>query len=134
MRRCTGEAAMQNAIAFANNDIATIAWSYGKPLTGCMGFAVYRIDQGGKETPLPAMAVFPGMRAKPGQTCLDAPFQKFYWKDSYARLVADRTGKRKFRYKVVPLAGKPGQLAPMHIPFVISNEIEISPDAGTTLK
>ena len=98
-----------------------------------MGFAVYRIDQGGKETPLPAMAVFPGMRAKPGQTCLDAPFQKFYWKDSYARLVADRTGKRKFRYKVVPLAGKPG-LAPMHIPFVISNEIEISPDAGTTLK
>ena len=121
---------MQNAIAFANNDIATVAWSYGRPLTGCMGFAVYRIDEAGTETALPAMATFPGMTRKPGQTCEVAPFQKFYWKDPYARLVAEKTGKAKFRYKVVPLTGKPGQLVPMHIPFVISNEIEISPQMG----
>lgn len=125
---------MQNAIAFANNDVATVAWSYGKPLTGCMGFAVYRIDEAGTETPLPAMATFPGMTRKPGQTCEVAPYQKFYWKDPYARLVAEKTGKRKFRYKVVPLTGKPGQLVPMHIPFVISNEIEISPQMGEGLR
>ena len=35
---------MQNAIAFANNDVITIAWSYGHKLQGCMGFAVYRVD------------------------------------------------------------------------------------------
>ena len=118
---------MQNVIAFANNDVITVAWTYGKKLTGCMGFAIYRVTPDGKETPLPAMAVFKGMARKPGQTCLDAPFQKFYWKDVYARLVAEKTGVRKFRYKVVPLTGKPGKLEPMHIPFVISNEVEISP-------
>ena len=34
---------MQNAVAFANNDVATIAWSYGRRPDGCMGFAVYRM-------------------------------------------------------------------------------------------
>lgn len=118
---------MQNAIAFANNDVITVAWSYGRKLTRCMGFAVFRIDESGKETALPAVAVFKGMKRKPRQTCEDAPIQKFYWKDVYARLVAERTGHRKFRYKVVPMTGVPGKLRPMHIPFVISNEVEISP-------
>lgn len=117
---------MQNAIAFANNDVITVAWSYGKMLAGCMGFALYRIDQAGNETPLPAMAVFKGMKRKKGQTCEDAPIQKFYWKDPYARLIADKTGKRKFRYKIVPMAGKPGKLEAMSIPHVISNEVEIT--------
>ncbi len=35
---------MRNAVAFANNDVATIAWSYGAKPDGCMGFALYRID------------------------------------------------------------------------------------------
>ena len=39
---------MQNAIAFANNDVITVAWSFGQKLDGCMGFAVYRIDAHGK--------------------------------------------------------------------------------------
>jgi hypothetical protein len=60
---------MQNAIAFANNDLITVAWSYGKKLDGCMGFAVYRIDENGKETPLPAVAVFPGAKLQPKDTC-----------------------------------------------------------------
>jgi hypothetical protein len=63
----------------------------GRKLTGCIGFAVYRISEAGQETPLPAFAVFPGMKRKPGQSCLDAPIQKFYWKDVYARLEADKT-------------------------------------------
>src|SRR5215510_2382220 len=104
---------MQNAIAFANNDIATIAWSYGKRPDGCMGFAVYRIDDKGKETPLPSHAVFKSFKIKPGQTTAEFPIQKFYWKDPYARLVAEKTGNRKFRYKVVPLEGAPGSLKPM---------------------
>jgi hypothetical protein len=70
---------MQNVIAFANNDLITVAWSYGKKLDGCMGFAVYRIDENGKETPLPAVAVFPGTKLQPKDT-ENSPF-KFYWKD-----------------------------------------------------
>lgn len=119
---------MQNAVAFANNDVATIAWSFGTRPEGCMGFAVYRIDDKGKETALPSHAVFPGYTIKPGQTTAEFPIQKFYWKDVYARLVAERTGNRTFRYKVVPLEGKPGKLAPMRdLPFLVSNEVTIAP-------
>jgi hypothetical protein len=47
---------MRNAVAFANNDVATIAWSYGAKPEGCMGFALYRIDAQGQETALPSHA------------------------------------------------------------------------------
>jgi phosphatidylserine/phosphatidylglycerophosphate/cardiolipin synthase-like enzyme len=124
---------MQNAIAFSDNDIAVVAWSYGRKLPGCMGFAVYRIDENGDETALPSMAVFPGSRRKPGQTTADFPVQKFYWKDPYARLVAGQTGARKFRYKVVPLQGKPGALTPMPVGYAISNEVEVTPHISDTL-
>ena len=118
---------MQNAVAFANNDVATIAWSYGSRPDGCMGFAIYRIDDKGKETPLPSHAVFKGYQIKQGQTTAEFPIQKFYWKDPYARLVAEKTGNRRFRYKVVPLRGTPGKLTPMpNLPFIISNEVIIS--------
>ena len=70
---------MQNVVAFANNDVATIAWSYGKRPDGCMGFAIYRIDNTGKETPLPSHAVFKGFKFKRGQTTEKFPIQKFYW-------------------------------------------------------
>jgi len=124
---------MQNAIAFANNDVITVAWSFGQKLDGCMGFAVYRIDAQGKETALPAMAVFPGFKRVAGDTCEKFPIQKFYWKDVYARLVAEKTGARAFRYRIVPLSGEPGSLAPMHIPQVISNEVEISARVSDTM-
>src|SRR6185436_5002673 len=42
-------------------------------------------------------------------------------------LIAERTGNRKFRYKIVPLEGTKEKLKPMtNIPFIISNEVEIS--------
>lgn len=124
---------MQNAVAFANNDVITVAWSYGQKLERCMGFAVYRVDAKGKETPLPAVAVFPGFRRVASDTCEKFPIQKFYWKDVYARLIAEKTGERKFRYKVVPLEGEPGRLVPMQIPQVTSNEVEISSRISDTL-
>ena len=118
---------MQNAVAFSNNDVITIAWSYGKKPTGCMGFAIYRIDEKNKETVLPSQAVFPGHKKTNGQTTREFPIQKFYWKDVYARLVSEKTGNRKFRYKILPLKGKPGKLVEMtELPFIISNEVEIS--------
>lgn len=125
---------MQNAIAFADNDVVVVAWSYGQRLDGCMGFAVYRIDDTGKETPLPSMAVFPKFTRKPGQTTAQFPVQKFYWKDPFARLVAEKTGQRTFRYKVVPLEGKPGQLTPMSVGFAVSNEVSVSPVVSPKLR
>jgi len=126
---------VQNAVAFSNNDVITIAWSYGKKPSGCMGFALYRIDEKKKETPLPSHAVFKGFKIQKGQTTAEFPLQKFYWKDPYARLIAEKTGNRKFRYKVVPLQGKPGHLKPMaNLPAIISNEVEISPAVKDGLK
>jgi phosphatidylserine/phosphatidylglycerophosphate/cardiolipin synthase-like enzyme len=118
---------MRNAVAFANNDVATIAWSYGAKPEGCMGFALYRIDSEGKETVLPSHAVFPGGTIKAGQTTAQFPIQKFYWKDVYARLVGDKTGNYTFRYKVVPLEGPPEALKPMaSLPILTTNEVTIS--------
>jgi phosphatidylserine/phosphatidylglycerophosphate/cardiolipin synthase-like enzyme len=114
---------MHNIVAFANNDVATIAWSFGQQLPGCMGFSVHRIDEKTKlETPLPAMAVFPGETPKKGRTTEDDPVQKFYWKDPYAR----RGGT--YRYKVVPMEGTPGALSPMSVPALISNPVTLAPD------
>jgi phosphatidylserine/phosphatidylglycerophosphate/cardiolipin synthase-like enzyme len=122
---------VQNAVAFSNNDLITIAWSYGRRPDGCMGFAVHRIDAKGKETPLPSHAVFPGKTIRPGQTTDEFPIQKFYWKDPYARLEAERTGNRKFRYKVTPLEGKPGKLRAMtNLPAIITNEVTITSEFG----
>ena len=118
---------MRNAVAFANNDVATIAWSYGTKPEGCMGFALYRVDSNGQETALPSHAVFPGGTIAPGQTTAQFPIQKFYWKDVYARLVGDKTGNYTFRYKVVPLEGPPNGLKPMaSLPILTTNEVTIS--------
>jgi phosphatidylserine/phosphatidylglycerophosphate/cardiolipin synthase-like enzyme len=118
---------MRNAVAFANNDVATIAWSYGAKPEGCMGFALYRVDSQGKETVLPSHAVFPGEKIAPGQTTAQFPIQKFYWKDVYARLVGDQTGNYTFRYKVVPLEGSPDALKAMTaLPILTTNEVTIS--------
>lgn len=125
---------MQHAVAFANNDIVVIAWSYGKRPDGCMGFALYRIDAQNKETVLPSHAVFKGDDIKPGQTTAQFPVQKFYWKDPYARPVADQTNSFTFRYKVVPLQGSPGNLVPMdRLPILITNEVELTSQCSPSL-
>jgi phosphatidylserine/phosphatidylglycerophosphate/cardiolipin synthase-like enzyme len=125
---------MRNAVAFANNDVATIAWSYGARPDGCMGFALYRIDAKGKETVLPSHAVFPGETIKAGQTTAEFPIQKFYWKDPYARIVAEQTKSFAFRYKIVPLEGKPGSLKPMSsLPILTTNEVELTARCSPSL-
>jgi len=115
-----------NAVAFANNDIAVAAWTFGGKLPSCLGFAVYRIDvRAGTETCLPAMATFSGQQATPGRTTADDPVQKFFWKDVYAK----RGGT--YKYKIVPMTGTPGNLRPMPYGPLISNQVQLSPHYGT---
>ena len=67
------------AVAFANNDVAVIAWTFGGKLVNCLGFAIYRIDVlAGTEACLPAMATFQGQTANSGRTTADDPVQKFF--------------------------------------------------------
>jgi phosphatidylserine/phosphatidylglycerophosphate/cardiolipin synthase-like enzyme len=125
---------MRNAVAFANNDVVTIAWSFGKRPDNCMGFALYRIDAKGKEAVLPSHAVFKGETIADGQTTEQFPIQKFYWKDPYARLVGEKTNSFTFRYKIVPLEGKPGSLKPMAaLPILTTNEVELTSRCSPSL-
>jgi len=114
------------AVAFANNDIAVMAWTFGGKLPNCLGFAVYRIDvRSGTETCLPALATFSGQQATPGRTTADDPVQKFFWKDVYAK----RGGT--YKYKIVPMTGTPGSLQPMPYGPLISNQVQLSPHYGS---
>ncbi|MGA2184687.1 MAG: phospholipase D-like domain-containing protein [Bryobacteraceae bacterium] len=127
---------MRNAVAFANNDIITIAWGYGKRPDGCMGFALYRIDEQGNETPLPSHAVFKGDTIRPGQTTEEFPIQKFYWKDVYARPLVDKSKLKSptFRYKIVPVEGSPGKLTPMKsLPILTTNEVTLTSECSQSL-
>ncbi|MGY4478724.1 phospholipase D-like domain-containing protein [Bradyrhizobium sp. USDA 3364] len=114
------------AVAFSNNDMAVVAWTFGGKLTGCLGFAVHRIDvKAGTETVLPAMATFKGEQATVGRTTADDPVQKFFWKDVYAA----RGGT--YKYKIVPMTGTPGKLTPMPFGPLVSNQVQLSPNYGT---
>jgi phosphatidylserine/phosphatidylglycerophosphate/cardiolipin synthase-like enzyme len=114
------------AVAFANNDVAVVAWTFGGKLANCLGFAIYRIDVlAGTETCLPAMATFQGQTADAGRTTADDPVQKFFWKDVSAK----RGGT--YKYKIVPLGGEPGKLQPMPYGPLISNQVQLTPHYGT---
>lgn len=113
------------AVAFSNNDMAVVAWTFGGKLDNCLGFAVYRIDvRAGTETCLPAMATFKDQQATPGRTTADDPVQKFFWKDVYAK----RGGT--YKYKIVPMTGAPGALKPMPFGPLVSNQVQLSPHYG----
>jgi len=110
------------AIAFANNDIALVAWTFDRHLDGCLGFAVIQIDSAGKETPLPALASFAGQPKDPNRTTEQAPVQKFWWKDLFAK----RGGT--YSYRIVPMGGTPGgTLTPLAgVAPLVSNTVTLT--------
>jgi phosphatidylserine/phosphatidylglycerophosphate/cardiolipin synthase-like enzyme len=109
------------ALAFSNNDVAVVAWTFDKHLDGCLGFAVIRIDSSGKETPLPAMATFDGKPAAPGNTTEQSPVQKFWWKDLYA------TRGQTYTYRIVPMGGTPGAIKPLAgVAPLVSNAVTLT--------
>jgi phosphatidylserine/phosphatidylglycerophosphate/cardiolipin synthase-like enzyme len=114
----------QVAVAFSNNDIAVVAWTFDRHLDGCLGFAIHQIDidNNSKETILPAMARFAGQTGAV-LTTAQAPIQKFWWKDLYAK----RGGS--YEYLIVPMGGTPGQtLTPLAgVQPLRSNRVTLTP-------
>jgi phosphatidylserine/phosphatidylglycerophosphate/cardiolipin synthase-like enzyme len=120
-----------SAVAFSNNDIAIVAWTYDKHLDGCLGFAVHQHDlTSGKEQVLPALARFASQPVDAKLTTADAPIQKFWWKDLFA------TRGHTYRYQIVPLSlkagatiGDPGSLIPLAgVAALDSNEVTLTED------
>jgi phosphatidylserine/phosphatidylglycerophosphate/cardiolipin synthase-like enzyme len=111
------------ALAFSNNDIAVVAWTFDRHLDGCLGFAVIQIDAAGKERPLPALAGFAGQPRDPTRTTEQAPVQKFWWKDLYAKR------GETYTYKIVPMGGAPGALKPLAgVEPLVSNSVTLTPN------
>jgi phosphatidylserine/phosphatidylglycerophosphate/cardiolipin synthase-like enzyme len=112
------------AVAFSNNDIAVVAWTFDKHLDGCLGFAVIQIDvdANDKETVLPALARFENQDKTLKLTTEQAPIQKFWWKDLFAK----RGGT--YQYKIVPMGGTPGNtLTPLQgVEPLVSNRITLT--------
>jgi phosphatidylserine/phosphatidylglycerophosphate/cardiolipin synthase-like enzyme len=112
------------AVAFSNNDIAVVAWTFDKHLDGCLGFAVHQIDvtAGNKERILPALARFENQDKALKLTTEQAPIQKFWWKDLFAKR------GNTYQYRIVPMGGTPGEtLTPLAgVPALISNEVTLT--------
>src|SRR5215468_6720848 len=109
------------AIAFSNNDIALVAWTFDRHLDGCLGFAIHQIDANGHDTVLPALARFEGQDVHAKLTTEQAPVQKFWWKDLYAQ----RGGT--YKYRIVPMGGAPGALTPLPgVESLVSNEVTLT--------
>src|ERR1700730_9600527 len=111
------------AVAFSNNDIAVVAWTFDRHLDGCLGFAIHQIDidANGKETVLPALARFANQNAA-NLTTEQAPVQKFWWKDLFAK----RGGT--YQYRIVPMGGSPGAtLTPLAgVEPLLSNKVTLT--------
>jgi len=108
------------AIAFSNNDIALVAWTFDRHLDGCLGFAIIQIDASGKETVLPALAEFRRPAERSSSDHRAGAVQKFWWKDLFAK----RGGT--YTYRIVPMGGTPGALKPLGVPPLVSNAVTLT--------
>jgi hypothetical protein len=116
---------MPNAVAYANNDVALIAWSYPEKITNCLGFAVYRTESGTDAwEPLPAWVGFQG-ETNPNhdhKTTEVWPIQKFSWKDVTAK------HGTTYKYRIVPMLGTAGNLTGDTSNSLETNEVSLRPD------
>jgi phosphatidylserine/phosphatidylglycerophosphate/cardiolipin synthase-like enzyme len=122
---------MDTAIALANNDVVLVVWHYEQPIVGCLGFEVSRHEGGsgadGAWTPLPAWVGFEGEKNPDwtAKTTAVWPIQKFEWKD----LTAEH-GKT-FAYRIVPMAGTPGNLKPQLDRALYTQTVTLTPTRGS---
>ncbi|RDK06127.1 phospholipase D-like domain-containing protein [Cupriavidus lacunae] len=130
-------------IAFSNNDVILVAWSFEHKLKDCIGFDIRRIvaadamldSNAPQGESLPAMAGFPSdpNAGQHGQTTAEGPIQKFFWKDLEA---TDLKSTGPYIYQVIPLAGtfrrnEPPELKPYPgIDPLYSNPVELTADHG----
>lgn len=115
------------AVAFANNDVAMVAWSYSEKISKCLGFAIYRTDvQTNQRIALPAWVGFAGEtnKAWDPKTTEHWPVQKFTWRDFTA------VRGRSYFYEIVPMVGKPGGLTPMNDRKLTTNQVQVTPTLG----
>lgn len=116
------------ARAIANNDMVYLFWQEDAKIENCLGFSIHRIDAAsGAESPLPTWVGFRAA-ADGRREVRDSdvwPVQKFQWKD----VTAPRGGK--YRYRIIPRIGTPGDLRASDDPRLVLETDEVSLDPGS---
>jgi len=119
---------MNKAVAFADNEVAFLAWTYDKKIPNCLGFSIHRKDvNANAETTLPAWVGFEGgnNRNWTAKTTDEWPVQKFNWRDLTAK-----TGG-SYQYRIVPRIGAPGRLEDAAKGLELTtNRVDITPARG----
>jgi len=96
------------SVAYANNEVAWVAWDSDGMIPGCVGFHIVReyLDQAGdvvEERPLASWVAFRGPNWQPQNTTV-WPIQKFSWRDLTLRKKRDLTGRNpaeaQIRYRI----------------------------------
>ncbi|MDQ6827434.1 MAG: phospholipase D-like domain-containing protein [Gemmatimonadota bacterium] len=111
---------ISSAKAYANNEIAFLAWSLDQPIPKCLGFELTRIyTDTGEERVLPAWVAFKGQRNEKwlAQTTSVWPIQKLFWRDLTVRKRRDATTLRPadltVKYRIRPLVPVAAGLQPV---------------------
>src|SRR5438105_567551 len=109
-----------SARAYANNEIAIVAWSLDGPIADCVGFELTRIDtDSNEEIPVAAWVPFEGQHNTKWlpQTTGVWPVQKLMWRDLTVRKRRSDTERRPgnihLKYRVRPLGRAASGLPPV---------------------
>jgi len=119
---------MNKAVAFSNNDTVFLSWTYDKAIPGCLGFAIYRLNESGTRTPLPAWVGFRGDKniAWQPKDTTQWPIQKFSWRDFEAQQ------GQTYSYEIVPLGGTKAKLIPIpNVAPLPTNKVTLTPERGS---
>jgi phosphatidylserine/phosphatidylglycerophosphate/cardiolipin synthase-like enzyme len=105
-----------SARAYANNEVAFIAWKVDGMIDGCLGFDILRIRIDNKEEPkgLATFVPFKGQR-NPSWIAQDTgvwPVQKLFWRDLTLRRHRSDTGRRESGFQVKYSIRPVGDLQP----------------------
>lgn len=134
-------AAITNVRAFANNEIAFLAWSIdGGSIPGCLGFHILRqyldaADKVVEERPLASYVAFKGQRNpdwQPQNTTV-WPVQKFTWRDLTLRKKRDKAQRRPDQARVRYSVRAVGKMKPGLDPVIVIPESHFDPETHKTV-
>ena len=118
---------MNQAKAFANNDVVLLVWNYDNPIEGCLGFCIKRKNiKTNKEIILESMVGFEkeSIKTRQFKSTNVWPIQKFNWRDFSA------TSSETYVYIIIPMVGTFKTLKEKNQLKVITNQVTLSPGSG----
>ncbi|MBK7359183.1 MAG: hypothetical protein IPI45_06245 [Saprospiraceae bacterium] len=118
---------MNQAKAFANNDVVLLVWDYENPIDDCLGFCIKRKNiNTNKEVTLESMVGFKkeSVETRQFKPTTIWPIQKFNWRDFTAESGAT------YEYTIIPMTGTSTNLKAKSHAKVITNQVTLSPGTG----